>query len=312
MNIKIKIIALVTLFNISTTQTAVIGYNTKEAGRTGDKLIQFTKALWVAYTHNLPFVSSPFKYSDKMLIHHADDSRSKKIVNALPIVSVKKNTDLNSNKHVLFQISYYFKHSSWSKPLEITTWNGLFNNKDFLVLLRKYIAPSFYIPPIDIPKDRIAIAVHVRKGGGIDHPLYSDHIDNINRTFADKLWPIKFPPESYYVKQIQKIAGLLPNKKLYIHIFTDDLHPDQVAARFEQKIHNPNIMYSYRKSGNFHDSNVLEDLFNITTFDYLIRGGSNYGQIAHLLGDYKIVFYPKEAHWQGSQMHINEGIINSS
>ena len=301
------------LFNIYTAETAIIGYNTKEAGRTGDKLMQFTKALWVAYTHHLPFVSSPFKYSDKMLVHHADDSQSKKMANTLPKVSVRKDTDLNPNRRALFQISYYFKHSSWGKPLEVTTWNGLFNNKDFLIFLRKYIAPSFHIPPIEKPKDRIAIAVHLRKGGGIDHPLYSDRINNIKRdAFADKIWPIKFPPESYYVKQIKKISELLHNQKLYVHIFTDDQHPDQVVTRLQQKINNPNIMYSYRKIGNFHDNNVLEDLFNMVTFDYLIRGGSNYGQVAHLLGNYKIVIYPKEAYWQGSQMYINEGIISSS
>jgi hypothetical protein len=311
MNIKIKIIAIAILLNANTTQTAIVGYNTKEAGRTGDKLIQFTKALWVAYEHNLPFISSPFKYSDKLLIHLVDDAQAKKTAHTLPVINARKNTDLNQDKDALFQISYYFQHSSWGKPLEVTTWSGLFNNKDFLALLKKCIAPSFHIPPIAIPKDRIAIAVHVRKGGGIDLPLYSDRINNLKRnTFADKIWPIKFPPESFYIRQIEKLAQILSNQKLYIHIFTDDLHPDRVAARFEQKINNPDIMYGYRKSGNFHDNNVLEDLFNITTFDYLIRGGSNYGQIAHLLGDYKMVLYPKEAHWQGSQMYLDEGIIS--
>ena len=312
MNSKTKLIAIAIFFNTCTVQTAVIGYNTKEAGRTGDKLMQFTKALWVAYKHNLPFISSPFKYSDKMLINFSDNAQSKTIAHTLPIVSVRKSADLKPKQHALFQISYYFQDTAWGKPLEVTTWHGLFNNKDFLALLRRHVAPSFFIPAIDIPKDRVAVAVHVRKGGGIDHPLYSDHLNNIKRGFADQIWPIKFPPESYYIQQIDKLAKILGNKKLYIHIFTDDLHPERVAARFEQKVHNPNILYGYRKSGNFHDSNVLEDLFNMTTFDYLIRGGSNYGQVAHLLGNYKIVLYPKEASWQGSQMHINKGIINSS
>ncbi len=195
MNSKTKLIAIAIFFNTCTVQTAVIGYNTKEAGRTGDKLMQFTKALWVAYKHNLPFISSPFKYSDKMLINFSDNAQSKTIAHTLPIVSVRKSADLKPKQHALFQISYYFQDTAWGKPLEVTTWHGLFNNKDFLALLRRHVAPSFFIPAIDIPKDRVAVAVHVRKGGGIDHPLYSDHLNNIKRGFADQIWPIKFPPD---------------------------------------------------------------------------------------------------------------------
>ena len=298
---------LATFLGINLAQGAVIGYDPRDAGRTGDELIQVAKALWVSHLFNQPFISSPFKYSDKLMLHLADDESAKSAVASLAKVKVKDEKALDLKRPVLYQVSYYFKATFWEKILEVTTWKGLFDNEEFLKKLRTYVAPSFFIKPIAIPKDHISVAVHVRKGGGIDHPLYSD---KTRRGFADQLWPVKFPPESYYIKQIQQISVLLHDQALYVHIFTDDKNPNQIVERFKKAVNKKNITYGCRENANFHDSNVLEDLFNMTLFDCLIRGGSNYGQAAHLLGDYKIAIFAKDARWHGNQMHIDVGIIN--
>ncbi len=304
---RILIGVLAALSGINFAQAAVIGYDPRDAGRTGDKLIQVAKALWVSHLFNQPFVSSPFKYSDKLMLHLVDDEFAKSAVASLAKVKVMNEKTLDLRRNVLYQVGYKFKATFWEKVLEVTTWKGLFDNEEFLKKLRTYVAPSFFIKPIAIPKDHISVAVHVRKGGGIDHPLYSD---KIRRTFADHLWPVKFPPESYYIKQIQQISVLLQDQPLYVHIFTDDRNPRQIVERFKKAVTKNNITYGCRENANFHDSNVLEDLFNMTRFDCLIRGGSNYGQVVHLLGDYKIAIYAKDARWHGNQMHVDVGIVN--
>ena len=132
---------------------------------------------------------------------------------------------------------------------------------------------------------------------------------SVTRPYADKLWPMKFVPDTYFISQIKYLSELLENQPLYIHLFTDFHSPKLLVEKYERALNKKNIIFGCREIGNDHCTCTLEDLFNMTYFDYFIRGGSNYAQIAQLIGRYKIVIYPKSASWHGNQMKVVPGII---
>lgn len=72
------------------------------------------------------------------------------------------------------------------------------------------------------------------------------------------------------------------------------------------------VLFSCRTEGNAHNANVLDDLFNMTRFDCLIRPASSYSKIAQLLGNHKIIIYPKRVHWIGNELVADKiGIVNN-
>ncbi len=52
------------------------------------------------------------------------------------------------------------------------------------------------------------------------------------------------------------------------------------------------IEFDFRKTGNRHDANVLEDFFSLFLFDILIRPDSNFSLVPSLLHDYAILVTP--------------------
>ncbi len=299
-----KRIALVFLWSAATVP-AMIGYDPKDAGRTGDKLLQYSKALWVAHTYGLPFIYTPFMYSDQLKLHYCKEHAQ---IPDIPLEKIREESKIQSSRDVCYLINYYFKADAWDEILAISTWKGLINNEPFLTKLRSLIAPINEMQKISLPRDKKTVAVHVRKGGGLDHPLFSE--GSHYRTYADRLWPIKFPPDEYYIAQLKRLSELVNDQPLYVYIFTDDKNPRRLVNKYQQALQKSNITFGCRDSGNAHNKNVLEDIFNMTQFDYLIRGGSNYCQVAHLIGLFEIVIYPKQAYWVHNKMHLDVGIMD--
>lgn len=129
--------------------------------------------------------------------------------------------------------------------------------------------------------------------------------------FSDYIWPIKFPPDQYYIDQIKKLAELLPGKNLLIYIFTDDPKPELIVQRYSKALESfPRIIFSYRQAGNHHTKNVLHDLFSLTQCDCLISASSSFGFIAQLLGDHSIIMFPIRAIALPDKIIINKvGIV---
>ena len=293
---------------------SIVTYNAKELGRIGDRLMLYVKALWIADKFNIPFHHQPFSFlTDHAQNYSIDDflnlSLSNEIENAeaQPLVEIKNSKSINPLANVAYLISYYYKAEEWEDALHVDTWKGLIDNEIFLEKLRKYIAPTFEFEKINLPADRISVALHVRKGSGSELPLYLK-LPN-SRSYADKLWPKKFVSDEYFISQIKYVSEQLNNQPIYVHIFTDFHNPKQIAEKYKNAINKPNITYGCREVGNEHCTHTLEDLFNMASFDYLIRGGSNYAQIAHLIGKYKMVVYPRHVRWHGNKMLVTPGVM---
>ena len=127
--------------------------------------------------------------------------------------------------------------------------------------------------------------------------------------YADKKFPLKFPPEQYYVDQIKRISKLFDDVPLFVYIFTDDSSPLGLVEKIKKAVNKNNITFACRNRGNVHYAHVVEDFYNMSRFDCLIRSGSHFAIAAQLLGSHKIIIYPKHWQWVGKKLVIDEVFI---
>ena len=130
-------------------------------------------------------------------------------------------------------------------------------------------------------------------------PKFIEEIQKLyakKHTFSDYTWPIKFPADQYYIDQLKELTKILPHKNLLVYIFTDDPNPEEIMNRYSKALaEHSRIIFSYRKVGNHHTKNVLEDLFALTQCDCLISASSSFAHAAQLLGNHSITLMPVHA-----------------
>ena len=131
-------------------------------------------------------------------------------------------------------------------------------------------------------KNHLTVALHVRKGGG--HDFSSAHM----------VWPLRFPPVSYYAECLYKLSLLYPGRPIYAYIFTDDPNPKEIALELEKKVRSSNITFACREENS---SSAIEDLFAMMHFDCLIRSLSNFSLLPTLICNYQVVMTPKQSYW---------------
>jgi len=251
-------------------------------GRFGDRLLSYIHAKWISYYHGIPLLYKPFIYSDQLVLHKEERSDFKK--KHLRPITPKPNKNMNYNGPGKFLYTIpYFPESTWELTKGNTSWYHFcvdWKNEGFRQELKRLIHPLYLTSFLDIPIDCISVALHIREGGGFDH--------------AD-VWtsyPMKFPPQTYYIEQLRKISELFPNRRLYAHIFTDHSNPKELVEGYKQNLKNLDIEFGYREAGNSHSSYVLEDFFEMMRFDCLIMPDSNFSMIPAKMGDYKVVIRP--------------------
>lgn len=306
--------------------TPLVTYLSKNkwGGRLGDMLLMYTKAKWVSYHYQLPLLYKPFEYSDQLEMHyrqpHFDDIKNSYLQE---VICRNKALLAQLKDNSIYTIHYYFTLPNWGDyqekydGQEIMTWQEVYNDNDFLHELRKDITPHEDLILTELPGDKISVAVHIRMGKGFDAPLLSRQLYDVNhlvtddkmpkkKNFADRAWPLKFPPTQYYIDQIKALSTLLNDAELYVYIFTDSPEPVRLMLNIERLVNKSNITFDCRRENNIHNHNVLEDMFSMARFDCLIRSGSNYPQVSQLIGDHKIVIYPKSAKWVGTTLVIDD------
>jgi len=340
-----------------------------DGGRFGDKIVCYTTAKWISCKFNIPLLLKPFKYSSMLRLGSKEKKYSKEIVEqfegAIPIGS-EQDVIAYEKKNVVFENNGMYFRIGGCPELEQTI-EYMLRDQFFVAELKNMLQPVVFLPIIDLPRDKITVAVHIRKGGGFDKLLCSTQYyrtNMISRKFcvdvrlpfkflpeqyyvnqkkrilklfndmplfvyiknmilrqfvdikkmilrqfyfyADVRWPSKFPPEQYYVNQIKGISKLFNNVPLFVYIFTDDRSPSRLVDRIKKAVNKNNITFSCRNRGNTHDAHVVEDFYNMARFDCLIRSGSNFGLAAQLLGNHKVVIYPKHWQWAGKKLVIDE------
>ncbi len=333
MNQRNMLLILVTVGINIIAQPSIITYlgTSGWGGRFGDQMMMYIKAKWVASHHKMPFYYKQFKYSEQLMMHEMETPWNPNLGKQFSYQKELRNIETNLDAHIqkqnngLYIVHYYFMMPHWGQhqtlydSQEIAEWSDVIDNEQFRDELRKTIAPRYVLNTIVPPEGRISIAVHVRKGGGFDWPLLSLQQYDLNELdaentepyitqdiYSDRFWPLKFPPDQFYIDQIKRISTLLQDAPLYVHVFTDDSNPQKIVESYQQAVNKPNILYGCRTSKNHHTANILEDLFSMAQCDCFIRAGSNFPQIAQLIGKHRIVIFPKSMKWIGKVMIIDD------
>lgn len=226
------------------------------------------------------------------------------------------------NEHNATNIVRDFHANAWATSIlyEYTILYPEFG-KQLRAMLQPIVPVTFVTPP----PGQISVAVHLRKGGGYDPLLLSqqyyetnpnlvtykqfivndcsqndlyESIPNcstsLNLSFADVVWPDKFPPEQYYADQIKNLSNFFDNVPLYVYVFTDDQNPSILTRRLASAVRKNNITFDCRSIG---DTSILDDWYSMAHFDCLIRSGSHFAYTNQCIGNHKIIVYPLHLKW---------------
>jgi hypothetical protein len=246
-------------------------------GRFGDNLLSYARAKWLSYKYDIPVLYLPFPYSDQLILHEQEDMytpESEQLFTHITHLPPSAQYHIENDNNTLY-VSY------WKTDIDID-WSDTV----FIEGLKQKIAPRNELKKTFIPKDRISIAVHVRNGGTFG----GDHAKEKERC------PLRFVSNNFFIRQVQRLADMFNQQKLFVYIFTDHPNPAKLVKKFKKRINNPNITFSYRKENNSHNANVLEDLFSMMKFDCLVRPESNFSRFVQRLGNNTITIYPESVY----------------
>lgn len=323
----------------------IIIVNNLGGGRFGDQVIACAKTKWLSHKYNIPFRFIPFKGSEKIKISCEKKYTSLsyfvyrvfyKLFGKLiyidsedMLVQALRKLDkptrfvahINTrlNEHIAAHSGLDREDCAWVNSVlyELTIQDPVFGKK-----LKAMVQPMVPVEKEKLPKDRVTVAVHLRKGSAYDPQLCArqyydsnrynvaykelgdlqdslksittcDYTNIAQRNSADKIWLDKFPTEQYYVDQIKKLSDLLDNVPMYVYLFTDTKEPRAILERIKTHVDKSNITFACRKK----QVRALQDLFAMTQFDCLIRAGSGFSYVAQLLGNHKIIMYPLHLTW---------------
>ncbi len=284
-------------------------------GRTGDKLLTYIKAKWVAWSYGFNFFFTPFKYSALLECHYHDLHISQSVKKRFKrICAATKSSDINIlEDNILYCSGFYFCASNWDSFLDHYTWYGLIDNTEFRDYIRSLIAPRYSFKKLVLPKDRITVALHARKGSGGDLPLLSKEKNiflkqdpNKSYPYSDKNYPFKYPPDSFYINALKILMQEHSNAPFYVYVFTDANNSEHLINKYKKMINNSNIVFDCRRIKNDSSNPILDDLFNMARFDCLIRPESHFSKIADIIGRHRIIIFPHTMHWVGNVLHASE------
>ena len=269
-------------------------------GRLGDNLVSYFHAKWLSYKYNLLFRYLPFPYADQFFLSDEDQplGSSAEFRNTIPTASEADITAMPNSS--LFVIPYFpdvteYLYDQGKCRMLIPCFQVDWENPEFHAVVKRCLTPkNSELLTTNLPTDQITVGVHVRRGGGHDSPSMHFHV------------PLKFPPDSFYIQQIERISKIFQGYPLYVYILTDDLNPSSIAKKFQIALNNPNIHFDYRKEKNGPSINVLEDFFLIPQFDCLIIPLSNFSLIASKIADHAVVITPVHPTFVKKEVIIDE------
>ncbi len=314
MNFKSLLLLILTLH--STLPGAIIS-NKGDCGWLGDQLINYIKAKYIAHKYKIPFRLKPFQNSGYLMLGRVEPKLTTK-----NLIGIKDEMQINPQSRANYDISYYCQIEDWTVRPNIYNMHTVLQDEHFIDSLRQLIRP-IHVPNLFSYQDDITVAVHVRKVLKTDkasvaslqlydytaldystRQLYSlDHLGTHvlpgvpkpdQYTNFDWYTPFKFVPDQFYIDQIIKLCSELSEKNILVYIFTNDPNPGGLVAKYKELINMPNITYKYTQNFN---NEIFNDLYLMSQFDYLIRGGSNFSQIPDLLGKHKKVISPQNFAW---------------
>lgn len=260
-------------------------------GRFGDNLLAYFHAKWIAFKYGMVFLYKPFKYAETLKLSQMDlpfDNYSFR----QSMVTSNGQQIANAPPSTLITIPYFPEClNEYARPYmrDAHNFSVDWDDPEFHKEIVECLTPKSHVDTVDLPDGFITVAVHVRRGG--DYEPYAH---------CGRVMPLKFPPDSYYISQIKRIATIFHETPLYVHIFTDDHNPQEILQRYQESIQNPNILFATEKS------DMFKDFFSMGRFDCIIRCMSNFSIMASLLGDYQMIITPTHALVQPNEVLVDQ------
>ncbi len=305
----------------TTSLIAQSGLTYEVTGRLGDNLLTYCKHKWIAHVHKLNLYVPHFKYADAFEILDTE-------LTARNIPRHLRNVRLNNQSQLTRQNSNYLYHSSYYTQIENLELDEC---ADF-VFKKSIEDPKFgqdvrealslknaHKTEIKIPLDKITVAIHIRKGCGIDYPLISKQYINdpqIPRIdpeiYSDEHHSLKFPPEQFYAEQLEKLYYLLDKQPLYGFIFTDDAHPFAIAQKLTAYLEKKGIkiILDTNEANTTAQSSIMADIYAMTKFDYLIRSESHFPWISQMIGSHKGIIRPVACEWEDGYLKMTKVLMD--
>lgn len=294
----------------------------RAGGRLGDWVIAYCKALYYSQETGIPITLPHIDHASAFLFYEQEEQ-----VGALSFdrtVVVKKPADIKPLRgNILFVVDLFTPLSAERDFGESDFFveeicEKMAQKPAYAARLKHMLQPSVPYTKVPIFNDGISVAVHIRRGSGADMPLFSQQLytsDEANMADVGKRahhscavdvgFPLKFPPEQFFVDQINGLAKLLPTHVLHFCIFTDDAYPEELLERIKKNCPITNGDFSLSNAHVWHEK-IEDDLFAMTHFDCLIRSCSHFGGIAQIMGDYKLIVSPTKFAWHNKCLVIHE------
>jgi len=248
----------------------------------GKNVISYMHAKWIAYTNKIPVLFKPFPHSNQMEMH----THEKKLNDStewpkMILVNEETVVSFGDPTKTLYFVPYFEEVDlEYQKQPKGAYFPVNWEDKEFKSQIKQMLTPTSGYTAIQLPKGRITVAVHVRQGIPGETP---------EEIAAN---PLKFPNEEYYINQIRRLNDIFKGRPMYIHIFTDQKNPVQITKRIQERLNMHHIIFECRREGNNHKANAVDDLFNMSQFQCLIRPESDFSLAAELIGNFAIVIKP--------------------
>ena len=188
---KLVSFLLMTLCFVDYARGAVIGYAPSE-GMFGDQLVNYAHARYAAYKYNLPLNYIPFDYCDKLQVHtmhrFIEEEDFERIIYCKELPNNNLDSIIEFDKNFLYIIPYFPESPDELARMPFWRFDIDWEDQTFLDIFRREISPIVPINKLNLPKDRITVAVHMRRGGGRDKVLqFGDANYDPTAFYADKL-----------------------------------------------------------------------------------------------------------------------------
>lgn len=245
------------------------------AGRLGDHLLAYLDAKWISHFYKLPLLYRPFEYADAFAFSRLEPFTLENCAQNYTRVPLEEQEDLKKIKPTDSKTLYMSSKFA-------NVFNFDWKRDGFDQIVKKIMQPVAPVSTIELPKNKISIAVHVRKGSGKNNKLVID------------AQPRRFPPDSYYLAQIRRVLQLFQGLPVYFHIFSDSPDIDKIADLYRQRIKSRKATFGFSKTSQ-EEADIIKDFFDLTKFDGIIRARSNFSIAASRIADYAVSISPGHA-----------------
>ncbi|HEY2810846.1 MAG TPA: hypothetical protein VGJ00_05615 [Rhabdochlamydiaceae bacterium] len=274
-------------------------------GRFGDDLLAYMHAKWVSYQFGIPLVYCDFPYGNELMLEEYEEKAE---TSFLQQKFFKQRGDIDTfigslDSQTLYIIPY-FPESSYelSGNSSFSYFKVDWEDVAFKAILRKMIAPKKEMKKPIFPPGRVSVALHVRRG-----PTFDGGYDC---RFNKRSFPLKFPPEHFYIDTVKRLCTVFKPVPLYVHLFTDDINPLSLLNRFKIEFRDYDILWNCREADNHWSANVLEDFFALIEFDCAVHSESNLALCAGKIAHYQIEIMPETFHWEKRTLFIDSVVVH--